>query len=149
MGIFSKFFKKSQKSEPSKNDKKDEINNRSINYGEMIGQKPGYFREDGVWEIKRKCTPEYHFGTDSIIGGCGEVTLVSEYDFQVDCEIYTWQCERCGYCHGIPDFEIPERVKERIRYRSRLKRGDNPVVSDFKEYKQKRNKRGDIKKSND
>lgn len=89
MGIFSNFFKKSQKSEPSKNDKKDEINNRSINFGEMIGQKPGYFREDGVWEIERNCTPEYNMGTDSIIGRCREVTLVSEYDLQVHCEIYT------------------------------------------------------------
>lgn len=148
MGIFSKFFKKSQKSEPSKNDKKDEINNRSINYGEMIGQKPGYFREDGEWEIKRKCTPEYHFGTDSIIGGCGEVALVSEYDLQVHCEIYQWQCERCGYCHAIPASQIPEEVKKRIRYRTELKEKKDPVIIDFREYKQKRSKRGDAKKSN-
>ena len=147
MSIFSKFFKKSQKSEPSKNDKKDEINNRS-GYPKMLGRKPGYFREDGVWAIERDCTPEYDMGTDSLRGGWGEIALVSEYDLRVDCEIYTWQCERCGKWHGIPDFEIPERVKERIRYRSRLKRGDNPVVIDFKEYKQKRSKRGDIKKSN-
>ena len=149
MGIFSNFFKKSQKSEPSKNDKKDEINNRSINYGEMIGQKPGYFREDGVWEIERNCTPEYNRDTDSIIGGCGEVVLVSEYDLQVHCEIYTWQCERCEYCHGIPASQIPEEVKKRIRYRTELKEGKNPVVIDFKEYKQKRSKRGDAKNSNE
>ena len=148
MGIFSNFFKKSQKSEPSKNDKKDEINNRSINYGEMIGQKPGYFREDGVWEIERNCTPEYNRDTDSIIGGCGEVVLVSEYDLQVHCEIYTWQCERCEYCHGIPASQIPEEVKKRIRYRTELKEGKNPVVIDFKEYKRKRSKKDDTKKSN-
>ena len=89
-------------------------------------------------------------GTDSLRGGCGEIALVSEYDLRVDCEICTRKCERCGKWHGIPGFEIPERVKERIRYRSRLKRGDNPVVIDFREYKRKKSKRENTaKKSND
>ncbi len=143
MGIFSKFFKKSQKSEPS-----DETTNR-IGYRKMIGRKPGYFREDGVWQIERQCTPEYDMGTDSIIGGCGKMALVSEYDLDVNCEIYTWQCKRCGDWHVIADFEIPEEVKGRIKYRSGLKRGDNPVIIDFIEFKQKRSKRGNTKKSND
>ena len=147
MGIFSNFFKKSQKSEPS--DNKSEINNRRINYGEIIPEKTGYFREDGVWEIERNCTPEYNMGTDSIIGGCGVKVQVSEYDLQVHCEIYTWQCERCEYCHGIPASQIPEEVKKRIRYRTELKEKKNPVIIDLREYKQRRSKRDDTKKSND
>lgn len=147
MGIFSNFFKKSQKSEPS--DNKSEINNRRINYGEIIPEKTGYFREDGVWEIERNCTPEYNMGTDSIIGGCGVKVQVSEYDLQVHCEIYTWQCERCEYCHGIPASQIPEEVKKRIRYRTELKEKKNPVIIDLREYKQRRSKRDDTKKSNE
>ena len=144
MGIFSKIFKKTQKSEPSD---KSEINRRSEYYLKRIEQKSGYFREDGVWEIERDCTSEYGMGI-GFTSGCGLREPISEYDIDGTCEIYTWSCRICGKCHAIPDFEIPEEVKKRIRCRSALKRGKNPVVIDFKEYKQKRNKRGNIKKSN-
>lgn len=117
MGIFSKIFKKSQKSEPSKNDKKDEINNRSINYGAIIGQKPGYFREDGVWEIELECISE-HVPYVGFTWGCGLREPISEYDIDGKCGIFTWSCRLCGKCHAIsPCIEIPEVVKGRIQYR--------------------------------
>lgn len=147
MGIFSRFFRKSQKSEPSDNN--DEISNRSVNYGEMIAQKSGFFREDGVWEIERDCTREYNMGTDSLRGGCGLRETISEYDINGICEIYTWSCRICGTCHAIPGFEIPEEVKERIRHRSALKREKNPIVIDFREYKRKKTNRENTKKSNE
>lgn len=136
MGIFSKFFKKSQKSEPS--DSNHEISSRGEYYLNQIERKSGYFTDDGVWQIERKCTPEYNMGTDSIIGGCGLEVQVTEYDLNVNCEIYTWQCEYCGDWHSIPSSQIPEVVKKRIRNRSELKRGKNPVLIDLREYKQKR-----------
>ena len=98
MGIFSKIFKKSQKSEPSKNDKKDEINNRSINYGAIIGQKPGYFREDGVWEIELECTSE-HVPYVGFTWGCGLREPISEYDIDGKSLIYYghyWNGRRQG-----------------------------------------------------
>lgn len=144
MGIFSKFFKKSQKSEPSEN---SEINSQSLLPSNK--RKTEYFI-NSVWHIEKSCIPEYDMGTDLILGGCGATTWVSEYDIMNEnCEIYGWQCKICKKWHGIPDFEIPEEVKERIKYRNRLKRGDNPVVIDFREYKQKKSKIGNTKKSND
>lgn len=145
MGIFSRLFRKNQKSEPSNNER--EINNRIVYYRKMIDWKPGYFRKDGIWEIERNCTSEYDMGV-GFTSGCGLRESISEYDINVNCEIYTWSCRICGKWHGIPGFEIPEKVKERIRYRSALKRGKNPVVIGFRDYKRERSKRGDTKKSN-
>ena len=150
MGIFSKIFKKSQKSEPSKNDKKDEINNRGINYGAIIGQKPGYFREDGVWEIELECISE-HVPYVGFTWGCGLREPISEYDIDGKCGIFTWSCRLCGKCHAIsPCIEIPEVVKGRIQYRTALKERKNPVIIDIREYKRKKSKRENTaKKSND
>ncbi len=147
MGIFSKFCKKSQKSEPS--DNKNEISNRRIHYGEMIPEKLGYFREDGVWEIELECTSE-HVPYVGFTWGCGLREPISEYDIDGKCGIFTWSCRLCGKCHAIsPCIEIPEVVKERIQYRTALKGGKNPVIIDFREYKRKRSKRGDAKNSNE
>lgn len=146
MGIFSKFFKKSQKSEPS--DSNHEISSRGEYYLNRIERKSGYFTEDGVWEIELECTSEY-VPYAGLTWGCGLREPISEYDIDGKCGIYTWSCRLCGKCHAIsPCIEIPEVVKKRIQYRTELKEGKNPVVIDFKEYKQRRNKRGDIKKSN-
>ena len=78
------------------------------------------FFEDGEWKIRQVCHSEFYSPTNCFLKGCGSLQEVSEYDLEINLNIFTYNCKYCGLLHSIDEARIPLEVQKRIAYRSEL-----------------------------
>lgn len=74
--------------------------------------------ESKEWKLRKKCGIGYEYNAwDLKVTGCDNINEISENDIEFDGFMYIWQCKHCDLWHEIPENQIPQEVRQRIKNR--------------------------------